>query len=147
MLLTTHYMDEADILGDRVAIMSLGELQCLGSTEFLKKRFGAGYKLIMNLAIGHTKKGSQDNLTILNQDRDNNYKLILDTIKEVIAGSYLDEDETNDTQVVAILPFDQVSQFGELFTKLDKLKLSFISKKLPFILIFIFFIFFILYKC
>ena len=24
MLLTTHYMDEADILGDRVAIMSLG---------------------------------------------------------------------------------------------------------------------------
>ena len=45
MLLTTHYMDEADVLGDRVAIMSLGELQCVGSTHFLKITFGAGYRL------------------------------------------------------------------------------------------------------
>ena len=41
-------MDEADVLGDRVAIMSLGELQCIGSTQFLKTTFGAGYRLIMN---------------------------------------------------------------------------------------------------
>jgi ATP-binding cassette subfamily A (ABC1) protein 3 len=32
MLLTTHYMDEADVLGDRVGIMSLGQMQCMGST-------------------------------------------------------------------------------------------------------------------
>ena len=29
ILLTTHYMDEADVLGDRVAIMSLGQLQVI----------------------------------------------------------------------------------------------------------------------
>ena len=33
ILLTTHYMDEADVLGDRVGIMSLGQIQCLGSTQ------------------------------------------------------------------------------------------------------------------
>jgi ATP-binding cassette subfamily A (ABC1) protein 3 len=33
ILLTTHYMDEADILGDRIGIMSLGQLQCLGSSQ------------------------------------------------------------------------------------------------------------------
>lgn len=46
ILLTTHHMDEADILGDRIAIMNEGELQTVGSSFFLKKRFGSGYKLI-----------------------------------------------------------------------------------------------------
>lgn len=45
MILTTHFMDEADVLGDRVAIMSGGRLQCLGTPYFLKKHYGMGYKL------------------------------------------------------------------------------------------------------
>ncbi|RZC40676.1 ATP-binding cassette sub-family A member 3-like, partial [Asbolus verrucosus] len=48
MLLTTHFMDEADLLGDRIAIMAGGELQCCGSSFFLKKKYGAGYHLIMD---------------------------------------------------------------------------------------------------
>lgn len=47
MVLTTHFMDEADLLGDRIAILAGGELQCCGSSFFLKKRFGAGYRIIM----------------------------------------------------------------------------------------------------
>ena len=45
IILTTHYMDEADVLGDRIGIMCKGTLQCLGSSLFLKNRFGIGYKL------------------------------------------------------------------------------------------------------
>ncbi|XP_018579283.1 ATP-binding cassette sub-family A member 3-like [Anoplophora glabripennis] len=48
MLLTTHFMDEADLLGDRIAIMAAGKLQCCGSSFFLKKKFGAGYSLIID---------------------------------------------------------------------------------------------------
>ena len=47
VLLTTHYMDEADILGDRIAIMADGKIKCCGSSLFLKNRFGIGYNLIM----------------------------------------------------------------------------------------------------
>ncbi|XP_043771460.1 phospholipid-transporting ATPase ABCA3-like [Cervus elaphus] len=47
ILLTTHYMDEADILGDRIAIMVKGTLQCCGSSIFLKKTYGAGYHIFM----------------------------------------------------------------------------------------------------
>jgi ABC-type multidrug transport system ATPase subunit len=36
IVLTTHYMDEADLLCDRIAIMSEGRLQCCGSSLFLK---------------------------------------------------------------------------------------------------------------
>lgn len=45
MLLTTHFMEEADLLGDRIAIMAHGNLQCSGSSMFLKKLYGAGYHL------------------------------------------------------------------------------------------------------
>ena len=39
VLLTTHFMDEADYLGDRIGIMSQGKLQCCGSSVFLKNKF------------------------------------------------------------------------------------------------------------
>ena len=40
MLLSTHYMDEADLLGDRIAIMAEGVVKCCGSSLFLKKLYG-----------------------------------------------------------------------------------------------------------
>ncbi|XP_055599073.1 phospholipid-transporting ATPase ABCA3-like isoform X2 [Uranotaenia lowii] len=46
ILLSTHFMDEADILGDRIAIMANGDLKAVGSSFFLKKKFGVGYRLI-----------------------------------------------------------------------------------------------------
>ncbi|XP_041361874.1 cholesterol transporter ABCA5-like [Gigantopelta aegis] len=45
ILLTTHFMDEADILADRKAIINHGRLKCSGSSLFLKQRFGIGYHL------------------------------------------------------------------------------------------------------
>ena len=38
-------MDEADLLGDRIAIMGDGKLRCCGSSLFLKKAFGVGYNM------------------------------------------------------------------------------------------------------
>jgi len=51
IILTTHYMDEADILGDRIAIMTEGEVECTGSSLFLKQRYGVGYQLIIEKAV------------------------------------------------------------------------------------------------
>uniref|UniRef100_A0A4W6GA39 ATP binding cassette subfamily A member 3 n=1 Tax=Lates calcarifer TaxID=8187 RepID=A0A4W6GA39_LATCA len=47
ILLTTHFMDEADLLGDRIGIMAGGELQCCGSPLFLKNKYGAGYHMVI----------------------------------------------------------------------------------------------------
>ena len=51
ILMTTHYMDEADILGDRIGIMHQGKLSCLGSSLFLKTKFGVGYNLCISKGI------------------------------------------------------------------------------------------------
>eukprot|EP00796_Vickermania_ingenoplastis_P002491 gene2492-biopygen2009 len=55
ILLTTHFMDEADLLGDTVAIMSKGRLQCSGSNMFLKSKLGVGYVLTMSV-VAHTPR-------------------------------------------------------------------------------------------
>eukprot|EP00980_Cylindrotheca_fusiformis_P001021 scaffold276_cov132-Cylindrotheca_fusiformis.AAC.16 len=44
-LLTTHFMDEAELLSDRIAVIKGGKLQCCGSSMFLKDRFGLGYSI------------------------------------------------------------------------------------------------------
>lgn len=59
ILLTTHYMDEADILGDRIAIMASGKVAALGSSIFLKSTFGVGYNLTV------VKKNSDKNETLM----------------------------------------------------------------------------------
>jgi len=40
IILSTHFMDEADLLGDRIAIMADGDLKCCGTSMFLKKKYG-----------------------------------------------------------------------------------------------------------
>ncbi|XP_076463176.1 phospholipid-transporting ATPase ABCA1-like isoform X2 [Babylonia areolata] len=47
VILSTHHMDEADVLGDRIAIISHGKLCAIGTSLFLKNRFGSGYYLTL----------------------------------------------------------------------------------------------------
>lgn len=52
IMITTHYMEEADVLGDRIAIMDHGRVSCYGTTLFLKKLYGTGYSLTI-MKDGH----------------------------------------------------------------------------------------------
>uniref|UniRef100_A0A7N8WK55 ATP-binding cassette, sub-family A (ABC1), member 4b n=1 Tax=Mastacembelus armatus TaxID=205130 RepID=A0A7N8WK55_9TELE len=47
VILSTHHMDEADLLSDRIAIISKGQLHCCGSPLFLKNCFGVGFYLTL----------------------------------------------------------------------------------------------------
>jgi len=44
-LLTTHSMEEADILGDKIAIMKDGYLASIGTNLHLKNKYGSGYSI------------------------------------------------------------------------------------------------------
>lgn len=46
--MSTHHLDEADTLSDRILIMHMGRLLSVGSPSFLKDQLGGGYKLTMN---------------------------------------------------------------------------------------------------
>jgi ABC-type multidrug transport system ATPase subunit len=52
ILLSTHLMDEADILSDRIAIIAEGKITAIGSSLSLKRHFAKGYLLTVYAADG-----------------------------------------------------------------------------------------------
>lgn len=48
IILTTHSMEEAEVLSNRIGIMAKGNLRCLGAPLFLKAKYGSGFKLAIN---------------------------------------------------------------------------------------------------
>eukprot|EP01133_Synstelium_polycarpum_P003606 gene3606-4130_t len=60
ILITTHAMDEADVLCNKIAIVAAGRLQCVGSPIYLKNRYGNGFKLDVVLNDNSTSQVIHD---------------------------------------------------------------------------------------
>ncbi|EPZ36999.1 P-loop containing nucleoside triphosphate hydrolase domain-containing protein [Rozella allomycis CSF55] len=56
VILTTHSMEEADVLGDKIAIMAHGRIRALGSSINLKARFGSGYRISLVISPKNSNK-------------------------------------------------------------------------------------------
>jgi len=50
VILTTHAMEEADILSDRIIVVSDGKLRAIGTPLYLKNSHGNSYRLSLILA-------------------------------------------------------------------------------------------------
>ncbi|KAI1918089.1 hypothetical protein LOZ61_000205 [Ophidiomyces ophidiicola] len=55
ILLTTHFLDEADLLADHIAILSKGSLKGIGSSVELKNKLGSGYRIHVYRVPGSEK--------------------------------------------------------------------------------------------
>ena len=67
MILTTHLMDEAETLCDRIGIILKGKIRCLGSQYKLKTEYGKGFKICFNLKpysydTSYTEEKKEENL-------------------------------------------------------------------------------------
>jgi ABC-2 type transport system ATP-binding protein len=47
VMLTTHYLEEAEELADRVAIMNHGKIAAMGTTAQIEAKYGSGQKMIV----------------------------------------------------------------------------------------------------
>ncbi|CAM5092065.1 unnamed protein product [Eretmochelys imbricata] len=47
LIFTTHHLDEAEVLSDRIAILQQGQLRCCGPPSYLKETYGQGYRLTL----------------------------------------------------------------------------------------------------
>ncbi|KAL1645820.1 hypothetical protein SLS58_003704 [Diplodia intermedia] len=61
MLLTTHFLDEADFLSDFIVVLSRGNLKATGTAVELKHNLGGGYRIVLdNALIEHAPKALED---------------------------------------------------------------------------------------
>ncbi|KAF2070624.1 hypothetical protein CYY_008063 [Polysphondylium violaceum] len=65
ILLTTHAMEEAEHLSDRLGIFVSGALRCIGTTSELKSRYGNGYKIMISIEQGHEEPAHQFMMKLL----------------------------------------------------------------------------------
>uniref|UniRef100_A0A8C5H913 P-type phospholipid transporter n=1 Tax=Gouania willdenowi TaxID=441366 RepID=A0A8C5H913_GOUWI len=147
IILSTHHMDEADILGDRIAIISHGKLCCVGSSLFLKTQLGTGYYLTLvkrdydltlqscrNSAstVSYSKKTEKDSVSQSSSDAGlgsepesetttigKNVSLISNVIFKHVAEARLVEDLGH--EITYVLPYQSAKDgaFVELFHELD----------------------------
>ncbi|KAL0820123.1 hypothetical protein ABMA28_006062 [Loxostege sticticalis] len=99
VLLSTHFMEEADALGDRVAALHAGQLRCHATPMYLKRAIGTGYRLTFT-TIGHPKEDS-----------------ITSTIRSIVPDAAVKETTIN--SISYNLPAASSKNFPSLFTKLE----------------------------
>ena len=100
IILCTHYMDEADFLGDRFGIMGEGRLVTSGTSLFLKKKFGVGY-----------------DLTVVKESSQSSSQVIEDLVRKIVPSSVKSGDIS--MEVKFRLPTEESSRFEGLFKELE----------------------------
>ncbi|MHA1292383.1 MAG: ABC transporter ATP-binding protein [Promethearchaeota archaeon] len=95
IFLTTHYMDEADILSDRLAIIDNGKIIAKGTPEYLKESIGKGD--LLSFVI----EGSKKNLLKTIEE--------LKKIDYILDASYIEED-----LITRINAMDGLGKIGDI---------------------------------
>lgn len=96
ILLTTHYLEEAEVLCDRVGIINLGKLEFLGPTKEVIKKF-TQKKIILVLKQARELKSQYLSSQNLNTSQGSEYCLIVPTNKAL--GEILDEMKIQTSEI------------------------------------------------
>lgn len=100
IVLTTHYMEEAEVLGKRIGILSAGKLRCCGNSLFLVDRFGK----YITLSILKTKDAEDDKITAFIKNK-------IPSIKE---------PERLSEEIIFRIPINGEIKTKDFFQELDK---------------------------
>lgn len=87
IILTTHSMDEAELLCSKIGILAHGKLRCIGNQQHLKSLFGEGVRLKLN--YGQSKSTSARIATIQNESstKDHGMEIERDSKQSSISGA------------------------------------------------------------
>lgn len=124
IILTTHFMDEADLLGSRIAIMSAGSLHSYGSPMYLKSNLGTGY--VMRLSVGatnHTASPLAGNNKKFPHDTQNlnPSEVVANNLLKIVTSIVPDAciKEVKGQEIAYSLPMNRASCFGQLVRTLE----------------------------
>ncbi|KAL6594717.1 hypothetical protein U3516DRAFT_608426 [Neocallimastix sp. 'constans'] len=123
MFVTTHYMDEADLLADRKMIISNGNISCLGTSLFLKNRFNMNYSLDIHCKDSRDTSLADDLIEYFCPGSSHSK-----TISKTNINGHLEQNRYNsNTHISAeyittyLLPMKFSKSFKEIFEHLNKM--------------------------
>ncbi|XP_030937865.1 ABC transporter A family member 2-like isoform X2 [Quercus lobata] len=118
IVLTTHSMEEADILSDRIGIMAKGRLRCIGTSIRLKSKFGTGF--IANVSFS----GINNRQTPQNHSPPNGAAVSATPDHEAVRQFFKDHldvepKEENKAFLTFVIPHDRESLLKKFFEELQ----------------------------
>ena len=142
IILTTHYMEEASVLGKRIGIINAGKMKCIGTPLFLIERFGK----FMSLNI--TKEEGAENEKIIDfigqRAMDIDYEILSEEILfRIPKSNYSSNTNNGDRQDSLTLsensekgketksPFNLTKFFEDLDNNLNTLRIKTYSASMP----------------
>ncbi|TKY73412.1 ABC transporter A family member 2 [Spatholobus suberectus] len=112
IVLTTHSMEEADILSDRIGIMAKGRLRCIGTSIRLKSRFGTGF--IANISFyGNNIERSPANGDAISTKHSEAVKKFFKNHLDVVP------KEENNNFLTFVIPHDREALLTNFFSELQ----------------------------
>eukprot|EP00256_Glycine_max_P061178 XP_014630248.1 ABC transporter A family member 2 isoform X2 [Glycine max] len=112
IVLTTHSMEEADILSDRIGIMAKGSLRCIGTSIRLKSRFGAGF--IANISFnGNNIECSPASGDAISTEHHEAVKKLFKNHLDVVP------KEENNNFLTFVIPHDREALLKNFFSELQ----------------------------
>ncbi|EPQ08064.1 ATP-binding cassette sub-family A member 7 [Myotis brandtii] len=132
LILSTHHLDEAELLGDRIAVVAGGRLLCCGSPLFLRRRLGSGYYLRLAKcpqSLATSTKGDTDlkDSVDATQERELGSRgsragtpRLLAVVQHQVPGAQVVEDLSH--ELLLVLPYEGAldGSFAKLFRELDQ---------------------------
>ncbi|XP_043481651.1 ATP-binding cassette sub-family A member 13 isoform X2 [Leptopilina heterotoma] len=93
VLLSTHHLDEADMLSDTVVIMHKGKILRAGSPLTLKMTLNQGYKIHISFPVTDESKSINKKF----------YENVSSLVKSVVTNAFIREESR--TEILVVLPF------------------------------------------
>ncbi|XP_006898072.1 PREDICTED: ATP-binding cassette sub-family A member 7 [Elephantulus edwardii] len=126
LILSTHHLDEAELLGDRVAVVAAGRLCCCGSPLFLRRRLGSGYYLTLVKEAPSLAEGDAGHERNVEAQQEGEQGRVTDAVRLValvqhqVPGAQLVEQLPH--ELVLALPYEGArdGSFTRLFHELDQ---------------------------
>ncbi|KAI3931363.1 hypothetical protein MKX01_040280 [Papaver californicum] len=118
IILTTHSREEADILGDRIAIVAKGKFRCIGTSIRLKSRFGTGLIATVSFAES-TSRQIPVNGDAITDPQHQAVKQFFKHHSDVVP------KEENKSFLTYVIPHEQEEFLSEFFDKLEDKKYEF----------------------
>ena len=121
IILTTHYMEEASVLGKRIGIINAGKMKCIGSPLFLIEKYGK----FMSLNV--TKEEDCDSNTIIEFIKNNAEDIEYEALSEEIMFRIPIKNENSGKKT----NFDLKSFFTKFDDNVKKLRIKSYSVSMP----------------